>query len=288
MPRWKTWPRAIAALVVTAGCLAPATVWAQRPAPAPARPPETRAVQIDYHVHVIGLKTFTIESMLRIDGDRYQFDVTLRNEGLLRAVTASFEGRNRAIGGVLPTAPRPESGYSGMAIDKFQRTWLVAYRGDGSFAETHANYDQPKELLVSDEQKRGAFDPATAIMVGLLKATEPCDRTVPVFDSKRRFDVTIARVRTEPLPGTPVPGMTGDALLCEARLKKIAGYGNENPKDDATGEEPIRVWLGQLDDSGRWYPVRVTFSTGWGTLTARIQTLVNRDLTAEDRKAMGR
>lgn len=252
-------------------------------------PPKSQVIVLEYEVHIIGLRTLTIDTITRIDGTRYQFDMNVQNEGMLRALTAAFGSRNQAIGTLGPASVTPGTGYTGIAVGRdFKRTWVVRYLPDGSLDETHTNLDQPESFKPTAAQKKGAVDPATALMIATFSPGGPCSRTIKMFDSKRRFDLVAGPAAPQVLP----PGFTtlfsGNTNTCEMRMKKIAGYGDGNAKDQATDDEPIRVWLAKLDDSGVEFPVRVTLSTGWGTLVGRLKKREVREFRPEDRQAMSR
>lgn len=284
--------RGKAGQVLSALCLVATLAGTAAQAQAPrtnTAPQQSRVIVLEYEVHIIGLRTLTVDTITRIDGPRYQFDMSVQNEGVLRALTAAFGSRNQAIGTLGPGSVTPGTGYTGIAVGRdFKRTWSVRYLPDGSLDETHTNLDQPESFKPTPEQKKGAVDPATALMIAAFSPGGPCNRTIKMFDSKRRFDLVAGPAFPQVLP----PGFTtlfsGETNTCEMRMKKIAGYGDGNPKDQATDDEPIRVWLGKLDDSGVAFPVRVTLSTGWGTLVGRLKKREIRELRPEDRQAMSR
>lgn len=279
--------RTLAALILAAA-LGGTAAHAQGPR-ANTAPPQSRVIVLEYEVHIIGLRTITVDTVTRIDGPRYQLDMSVRNEGVLRALTAAFGSRNQATGTLSPTGVTPSTGYTGIAVGRdFKRNWVVRYLPDGSLDETHTNLDQPESFKPKPEQKKGSVDPATALIVAGFSPGGPCNRTIKMFDSKRRFDLVAGPASRQVLPEGFTTLFSGETQTCEMRMVKIAGYGDGNPKDQATDDEPIRVWLGKLDDSGIEYPVRVTLSTGWGTLVGRLKKREIRELRPEDRQAMNR
>lgn len=280
--------RVLAALVMAAG-LAATAANAQGPSSNTVPPQKSRVIVLEFEVHVIGLRTLTVDTTTRIDGQRYQLDMLVRNEGVLRALTAAFSSRNQATGMLTPTGVTPLTAFTGIAVGKdFRRSWAVRYRPDGTLEETHTNLDQPENLKPTAEQKRGAVDPATALIVAGFSAGGACNRTIRMFDGKRRFDLVAGPATRQVLPEGFTPLFSGEAETCEMRMVKIAGYGDGNPKDQATDSEPIRIWLGKLDDSGIGLPVRVTLPTGWGMLVAQLKKREIREFRPEDREAMNR
>lgn len=252
-------------------------------------PQQSRVIVLEYEVHIIGLRTLSVDTVTRIDGGRYQFDMKVQNEGVLRALTAAFASRNQATGTFGPNGVTPGTGYTGIAVGRdFRRTWVVRYLPDGSLDETYTNLDQPENFKPTAAQKKGSVDPATALMVAGFSPGGPCNRTIKMFDSKRRFDLVAGPASRQVLPEGFTTLFSGETQTCEMRMVKIAGYGDGNPKDQATDDEPIRVWLGKLDDSGLEFPVRVTLSTGWGTLVGRLKKREIREFRPEDYEAMRR
>ena len=280
--------RILVGLALAAGLLFGAAQ-AQAPRTNTAPPQQSRVIVLEYEVHIIGLRTIRVDTITRIDGSRYQLDMEVHNEGVLRALTAAFGSRNQGTGTLMAGAVAPATGYTGIAVGKdFRRTWAVRYLPDGSLDETYTNLDQPDNFKPTAAQKKGAVDPATGLIVAIFGAGGACGRTTKMFDSKRRFDLVSTPGTKQVLPDGFTTLFSGETTTCEMRMVKIAGYGDGNPKDQATDDEPIRVWFGKLDDSGIEFPVRVTFSTGWGTLVGRLKKREIREFRPEDRTAMSR
>jgi hypothetical protein len=274
---------ALSALAGAGPVLNPAL--AQAPAPATGG----QVVALEYEFTVSGLRAFRAEGLVRLDGNRYVVDGKFNKEGIVSALSATFNGSNRAWGQVGARGLLPAGGWSWIQFRNSVRTWQVGYRGDGTYGEDHKPPFEPKPFkLVSPEQKRGAFDPLTAAVSGALGGVDPCDRVYPIFDSKRRFDVTLRRVGTEKLKDAEVRGVAGEALVCEAVMKRIAGYDEEHMKSDAYEKKPPRLWFASLAGFERMLPVKMEMATSFGTVLGTLKKHAVRPLTAEDRLAMNR
>jgi hypothetical protein len=274
----------IAALAVLAGLgLSAAPALAQTPA----NPLAGHVVTLEYEFTVGGLRAFRAEGILRLDGPRYVVDSKFSKEGIVAALSATFNGRNRVWGAVNRNGLGPTGGWSWIQFRRDERTWQVGYRGDGTYGEEHKPPFEPKSYkAVSPEQKRGALDPLTAAVSGALGGANPCDRVYPIFDSKRRFDVTLRRVGSETLKGGEVNGVAGEAVVCEAVMKRIAGYDEERMKRDAYEKAPPRLWFIALPGFDRLLPVKMEMATSFGTVLGTLKKHSVRPLTAEDRVAM--
>ncbi len=277
--------RRAGAAVFTLFLLGGSEALAQTPLP----PASGRVVTLEYEFTVGGLRAFSAEAHLRLDGDRYMIEAKFTKEGVVSALSATFNGRNRAWGRAGPAGLRPKGGWSWIQFRDKVRTWEVDYRGDGTYGEEHKPPFTPKaSKAVSPEQKRGAFDPLTAALSGALVGAGPCDHVYPVFDGKRRFDVTLRRAGTEALKSGEIRGVAGEAQVCEAVMKRIAGYDQEHMKQDAYEKNPPRLWFATLDGYERPMPVKMEMATSFGTVRGKLKSHSVRPPTAEDRAAMNR
>jgi hypothetical protein len=253
---------------------------------APVPPAEGRVVTLEYEFTIGGLRAFSAESQVRLDDERYVVDASFAKEGLVSALSATFSGRNRAWGQAGPAGLRPQGGRSWIQFRDHERMWEVTYHGDGTYAEAHKPLLVPAAgKAVSPEQKHGAFDPLTAAVSGALADGGPCDRVYPVFDSKRRFDVILRRIGTEKLKSREVRGVAGEALVCEAAMKRIAGYDPEHLRQDAYEKDPPKLWFAALEGFERPLPVKMEMATSFGTVRGRLKAYKVRPMTADDRRA---
>jgi hypothetical protein len=247
---------------------------------------DTRALAIDlvYDVRVGGMRAFSTESQVRLDGNRYLVEANFRKEGIVAALSQTFNGRNRVSGQLNGGRVTPQSGYS-LIETRSTRTWNVTYRGDGSFGEQHTPAQDVKpERVVTPAQKHGAVDPLTAGVLGVLQGGEPCGRTYQVFDSRRRFNVEMRKIGPAKLAPNEVPQATGQAFVCAGYTRKIAGYAADNRDDD--NRNPPRITLSQLNGAPGWWPVKLEMRTSFGELVGRLSSVTIRPLTDGERSAM--
>lgn len=271
-----------AALLALASLAVAAPASAQRPAG------EGYAVRLEYEFTVGGARVFRAGGDLRFEGGRYLVDTDFNKEGLAAAFSSTFNGRNRAWGTFGPAGVSPASGWSWIQFKNKVRTWMVGYTGAGSFSEKHDPQLAVKaHKAVTPEQKNGAFDPLTATMTAVFTGASACDRTYPIFDSKRRFDVTLSRLRTETLKPAEVSVARGEAVVCAARMTRIAGYDEEDLRKNAYEKDPPKLWLAAVDGLDRPIPVKMEMATSFGVVHGRLKSVTRRALSPEDRVALG-
>lgn len=255
--------------------------------PAAASAQEARQVDIAYEITFAGLSGFRIDVTAKFNGSSYDVESRTFKEGILRAVTMHYDGRNRAWGGFSPQGARPAAGSLSIVVGDKPRTWIAQYVGD-TMQETHnPAYKPSPQNTISDEQRRGSLDPLSAGLSVGMAGDAACDRTVQTNDGKRRIDVIIKKVGTEPAATAGVPGAQGDLLVCEIFTRRVAGEFDSAPKEAETERErPMRIWLARMDQTQMRYPAKLEAQTGFGTIRGRILSFRERPMTPGESQAM--
>ncbi len=256
-------------------------------APAVATAQDARQVDIAYEITFAGLSGFRIDVTAKFNGTSYDVESRTFKEGILKAVTMNYEGRNRAWGGFSTQGARPSAGSLSIVVGDKPRTWIAQY-GGGTMQEQHnPAYKPSPQNTITDEQRRGSLDPLSAALSVGLAGDGACDRTVQSNDGKRRIDVIVRKVGTEPAATAGVPGAQGDLLICEISTRRIAGEFDEAPKEaEAERDRPMRVWFARMDQSQMRYPAKLEAQTGFGTIRGRILSFSERPMTPQESQAM--
>jgi hypothetical protein len=102
----------------------------------------------------------------------------------------------------------------------------VTFENDNPTTFADPPYNMTK-YPVNEEQKKGTVDPMsaiTSILAGVkADAEHPCGTDVKVFDGRRRYDLTFAYLKDEPVKLSN--GLfNGNAHLCQIYFNHIAGY----------------------------------------------------------------
>lgn len=275
--------RALAAIALSTAV--PGVAMAQSTAPSATS--AARQVDIAYEITFAGLSGFRIDLTAKFNGSSYDIESRTFKEGILRAVTMHYDGRNRAWGGFSPQGAQPTAGSLSIVVGDKPRTWVAQYAG-GTVQEQHnPAYKPSPQNAISDEQRRGSLDPLSAALSVGMAGDAACDRTVPTNDGKRRIDVIIKKVGTESAARSGIPGAQGDVLVCEIFTRRVAGEFDSAPKEAETERErPMRIWLAHLDRSQMRYPAKLEAQTGFGTIRGRILSFRERPMTPDESQAM--
>jgi hypothetical protein len=78
-----------------------------------------------------GISGFRIDVTARFNGSNYDVETSTFKEGMLKAVTMNYFGRNRAWGGFTTKGAQPTAGSLSISVDGKPRTWLAQYGNAG-------------------------------------------------------------------------------------------------------------------------------------------------------------
>ena len=248
--------------------------------PAVASAQDARQVEIGYEITFAGISGFRIDVTARFNGSAYDVESSTFKDGMLRAVTMNYQGRNRAWGGFSPRGAQPISGSLSIVVGDKPRTWLAKYGAGGNVEETHNPPWKPQPWqTIPDKDRVGSLDPLSAALTVGFAGDNACDRTLPVNDGKRRINVMLHKLRMEPAAASGIPGAQGDVLVCQIYTKRVSGEFDEAPKEAETERErPITIWLARFDQSQVRYPGRMEAQTGFGTIRGKILWFRERPL----------
>jgi hypothetical protein len=247
-----------------------------KPAPTPqVLIPAIPPLVVTYDVYVGGIHLMTADIVFQEQAARYRarvlghtygiwyklfpWDTELKVEGAIREdrfVPAEFYTRD--VWGHKP-----------------KTTWLHFQKnGDVKPDFDPPNTDKNREDI-SFEQRRGSLDPVTGLLQLLahIAVHKSCAVTVPIFEGKRRFDITGVDVGTESIDEGDYSAFHGEARTCDASFTMVAGEWKDRPpdrfwtrNDKEKGREPFHIWLGPLAPNLPEMPVRLESGSVWGLI----------------------
>ena len=230
--------------------------------------------QAEYSVSVRGLPVGRAVLAATRDGDGY--DVTFSGEvgGLLRlfsdgAADASASGQAQD-GGLAPA----EYTHLWTEDDEEERVSMRFDAGGVTELSAEPPRRRPERYLpVTEAHKQGVLDPVSALIwpAGDQLAPEACQRALPVFDGRNRFDLALSFDRMEQFAAKD-GSYAGPALVCAIRYVPIAGH---RPERDSVrfmaANEDIEVWMAPAGDTGLLAPAAIRVRTKVGRLVLEAQ-----------------
>ena len=126
----------------------------------------------------------------------------------------------------------------------------------------------PDRVPLTDAVLQNIMDPMSGAFVYLPGTAEmlsraACERSVPVFDGRQRYDVTLSFQRIEPVKAE---GYAGPAVVCAVRYVPVAGHRPTRYTVKYMMEnKDIYVWLVPLAGTRLLAPFKVSVATMIGT-----------------------
>lgn len=200
-----------------------------------------------YTVTLLGIPLGSGSSVLEIGEDSYKIVANGQVTGLLKAFS-SGEGA-AAVQGVVQDGRVSPSAYvlHVKARNKVDEVRMAFAGGTVKQLAVEPPVEvKPDTVPLTEGHKRGVVDP---ISMGILPAVGPnglspqaCDRKIPAFDGRMRFDLALSYRRMETVKSEK--GYEGPALVCATRFIPLAGH--------ETGRQAIKS-LRESRDIEIWY-----------------------------------
>lgn len=145
-------------------------------------------------------------------------------------------------------------------------------------------FDPPEDDLadILPFERRNALDPVSALLLPVASTGNPCDRRVPVFDGKRRYDLQLDYERKDRVT-TRDNGYSGDAVICSVRVMPRTGMKQGRFTAMLQQRNNTRIWLAAIDGGDIYIPVRIQVRTPVGAAVMDVVKL-RRTLPAGERE----
>ncbi|MCT8971452.1 DUF3108 domain-containing protein [Microbaculum marinisediminis] len=226
----------------------------------------------DYSAYLAGVPVGKATLSGTFDGPQYRLDGYGKLTGLAGAVydyTASASSAGRLMSG--GTQPRA---FSVDATDgKKSAKVRMTMNQDGvrrlklTPPVPKEWYKHPNRVQVTDAHTKNTIDPMSALIVaggntpsGIDKRA--CERTVPIYNGRERFDVTLEFRKIESISSSDVPG--GQVLVCGAHYRAIAGHRTDKKEVEMAEKIDIELKLAPVAGSDLLVPYRISIPTPIG------------------------
>ena len=186
--------------------------------------------EASYRATLAGLPVGSGSVVLDIAGDRYAMEASGQAMGLMR-MFASGSGEATARGAISGGKFLPASYALNIRTrNKIQEVKMALVGGAVQRLVLEPPFEPSTDHApLTEAHKRGVLDPLSASIVagagpnGL--APEACQRRMPVFDGRMRFDLTLAYKRIETV--RTAQGYEGPAIVCAVTFTPIGGHEKE-------------------------------------------------------------
>ncbi|MDX2204454.1 MAG: DUF3108 domain-containing protein [Hyphomicrobiaceae bacterium] len=223
-------------------------------------------IKADYDIafNGFGLGTFTFQA--EAEDDSYTLTGSANLSMLLGAI--SWKSDVRTFGTLADKEPKPaayafqiQSGARGM-------TTRMGFE-DGAVNSVAHMPPQPMKsdvVPVRAQHLVGVLDPLSAMMM-IASSNNPCDRRIPVFDGRERFDLVFSRKGETKVSEQAPSGQPGFGHVCRVRYVPIAGHQPGDYTQKMAENKDIEVVLRPIPSAHVFVPYQVTIPTPLGTAT---------------------
>jgi Protein of unknown function (DUF3108) len=122
-------------------------------------------------------------------------------------------------------------------------------------------------IPVTEAHRRGVIDPMSAALIRISGSGDPvspeaCQRTIPIFDGRMRFDLQLRFKRIEQIRAQ---GYQGAVAVCGVQFVPLAGYVPERPAIRyLIARQDIETWLAPIPGTRIVVPYRISVPTPLG------------------------
>jgi hypothetical protein len=222
-------------------------------------------------------------------------DYEMRGEGrfkVLEGLIYEWRGVTASYGRVTDTGPEPTM-YAFNYADSAKAGERLRMTFDGRAVTDVSiipkNRPLPRTIPVTKEQLEGVLDPMSGAFLS-AQSDNPngdlgvCDKTLPVFDGRQRYDLVVSPKRMVTVKRTTPTGYGGPAVICGVKFIPIAGYQPDNPAIRLMQQSnEIEVWLIPVRASNMYVPYRIVLPTpvGYGSAVVTSIQVGTRRASAE-------
>ena len=212
-----------------------------------------------------------------IDVQDDQFTATANGatSGLLR-VFASGQGNSVAHGSVSGGQPIASTYASSIVADNHSDQVRIFFSGGAvkDYLADPPTTPSPDRVPLTDANRKGALDPMTASLIrvsgsGDTFVPEACQRTLPIFDGRMRYDLQLVFKRLDRVKSER--GYQGTVVVCSVYFSPVAGHVPTRSTIKYLAEQrDMELWLAPIAGTRLMVPYRASIPTpiGMGVLQA--------------------
>ena len=260
---------------LTVSCVAIASALSLSPARA-AEVASARMVDLTYDVYLGGLHIFTFDVDMTLQPDRYRVTAEGGTQGMIgwlygwqTKAAAEVLDRN---GRIEPQRYDVESNWQGTA-----RTVQLGFAEAGRYDLRQTPPPEPDpdiEGELPESLPEGTVDPLSLAIAAsrALEQNGRCDQTVPVFDGRRRYDLTLTHIDAATLPPSEYSVYHGPAVRCSFSMKRISGFRKSwktRRQVDADASAPT-IWIAPIREDLPPVPVRYDGAIALGNIVIHL------------------
>jgi Protein of unknown function (DUF3108) len=226
-------------------------------------------LKAQYTISMTGISIGRLAWLIDIGEDAYATSASGSASGVL-SVLVNGEGSVVTRGTVAQGHLAPTMVASHVTDDEGTTELRMTFEAGAAKLLTPEPPGKPDRVPVSEADRVGVVDPLSAMLIPVapgadFPARESCNRTLPIFDGQRRYDLVLSFKRADTIKVEH--GYAGPVLVCGAILRPIAGHSAKSMLVKyVAGRHDVELWFAPIIGAHIVAPIRVTMPTLVGTL----------------------
>jgi hypothetical protein len=223
----------------------------------------TTHVDADFTIYVGGLLFIKGKFAAILGPSGYSVTTDMGTAGAARTFYPA-EYRLASEGSLEEARIRPAHYVSDTWSRHSARKVSMSYDGDGMPRMTAEPPYEPGDLAdVMPYQQLGTQDPVSAFVMPVVQGQNPCERSIAVFDGRRRYDLKLSYEGEK--KKTP-RGLSGPmtAVVCNIKYVPVAPVEQRKFTNMLRRNDDMKVWLVPFDGGRVYMPVRFQLRTPLG------------------------
>lgn len=234
--------------------------------------PSGTELALQYEAYFGGFHVASGRTEIQWTDDGYRATARARARGLLDWY-AGWVGEAQSQGGFMDDGQPAPARHSNEGFWRGNvRANELTYGADGTIALQQVSPPDPNKLTpIPEETIPGTIDPITAILTlsRALRDAYECAGELPVYDGRRRYDLTLEPVGRRVLEPNSYSVFSGEALECRVSVERIGGFRLEQSRYTETAGERIVFVASPIGDAPP-VPVRIHVKTDYGDLIVHL------------------
>jgi hypothetical protein len=227
-------------------------------------------VRATYDVNFNGLNVGTFEFEAHTEDKSY----TLTGTAQLTLLLFTWIGEIRTFGLLSNQTPRPAAfSFEFQANGKTGSTRMDFVSGTVTDVKNIPPAPpKPDTVPVREQHLKGVLDPLSAIlMVANYSNPDPCERRLPIFDGRERFDLLLTYKGQTKVSEQQPSGQPVIAHVCRVKYRPIAGHKADAESSYLATTDGIEVSLRPVPSANILVPYQITIPTiiGYATIVSK-------------------
>ena len=227
-------------------------------------------LEAKYEASLAGLPIGKGAWIVDIADDQYSAAISAATTGLMKSIGGG-NGTGTSQGRIVAGQFSPLNYISNINYGKKAETIRIALAG-GSVKDSAIEPqppETPNRIPVTDAHRRNVLDPMTGALLRVAGTGDPvgpeaCRKTLPVFDGRMRYDLSLDYKRMETVKAEK--GYHGPAVVCAVYFTPIAGYVPDRVAIKyVAAQRDMEIWFAPIAGTRVLAPYRITIPTPLGT-----------------------